>query len=311
MKKVFYHSFLLLLINFSLNSFPSFGQDALKINENYYIINGNSIYCKTVGSGKPIVILHGGPGLDHTSLLPQFYELAKNYKLIFYDQRGSGKSTGKIDSVSISIDNFVEDLEGLRQQLHFEKMNLLGHSWGGLLAMNYAIKYPKRIKKLMLVSSFGATSKFIPEFVKNREERRTKEDSTSLANIMESTGFAKRAPPVMEQFMGLFFKSYFYDQSKYNQLTITFNHKTASNLLPIFTLLSKEFSNYDITNKIKKIDFPVLIIHGQNDPVPVKYAYGLNRIIKKSQLVVIKNCGHFPFVEAKEKFISSCANFLK
>ncbi len=282
-----------------------------KIMGKYYHINGVTIYTETIGNGEPIVILHGGPGLDHTYLRPQLEELAKHFQLIFYDQRGSGKSSGIIDSASINTNNFVEDLEGLRKKLNLSQMNLLGHSWGSFLAMKYALKYPRRIKKLILVGSFGVSSKFLNEFVKNREARRTKDDSLALKKIMSSDGFAKRAPPTMNQFARLFFKSYFYDQSRYNQLTLTFNENTARNILPIFTLLSKEFSSYDIRKELKKFDFPVLIVHGNNDLIPVNYAHELNETITNSKLVVINNCGHFPFIEAENEFNNACANFLK
>ena len=282
-----------------------------KIMGKYYHINGVTIYTETIGNGEPIVILHGGPGLDHTYFLPQLEELAKHFQLIFYDQRGSGKSTGIIDSASINTNNFVEDLEGLRKKLNLSQMNLLGHSWGSFLAINYALKYPRRIKKLILVSSFGVSSKFLNEFVKNREARRTKDDSLALKKIMSSDGFAKRAPPTMNQFARLFFKSYFYDQSKSNRLTISFNKRTAANIFPIFSFLGKEFSNYDLTTQLKEITCPVLIINGLNDPIPIKYAKELNNTIQNSKLVIIKNCGHFPFIEAKKEFTDACINFLK
>ena len=116
-------------------------------------VNGAELYYKIMGSGEPIVILHGGPGLEHTYFLPQMGELAKNYKLIFYDQRTSGGSISSTDSSSITLGNFVEDLEGIRKAFDLDKMNLLGHSWGGMLAMFYATKYPENLNSLMLISS--------------------------------------------------------------------------------------------------------------------------------------------------------------
>ncbi len=108
----------------------------------YKIINGVSLYYETIGDGTPIVVVHGGPGLDHSYLLPQMGELAKGYKLIFYDQRAMGKSSADFDTNLMTMNSFVEDLEGIRKAFGLEKMNLMGHSWGGLVSMFYAIRYP-------------------------------------------------------------------------------------------------------------------------------------------------------------------------
>lgn len=286
-------------------------QSTLITRKHYYNVNGIKLFCESIGDGSPVIVIHGGPGLDHTYLLPQMLELAKHYKLIFYDQRGSGKSTGKIDSNSITIANFVSDLEGLRKALHLDRINILAHSWGTLLAMHYAIAYPNKVKKMILVSSMGATSNFLAAFAHNREIRRTRKDSIALVRIALSKGFAKRAPPVMENYARIFFRSYFHNQSLAQNLNITFNSETAKNLLPILILLSKQFASYNLTYQLRKIKFPVLIIHGDDDPIPLKYAEELHSIIKGSELVVMKNCGHFPFIENTGQFTRACETFLK
>ncbi|HEX9653891.1 MAG TPA: alpha/beta fold hydrolase, partial [bacterium] len=124
---------------------------SLKAEEGLRAINGTQLYCKVMGSGEPIVILHGGPGLDHTYLLPQMAELAKDYRLIFFDQRLAGRSASNVDSSAITLQNFIDDVEGVRREFNLEKMNLLAHSWGSFLALNYAITYPDHLKSLTLV----------------------------------------------------------------------------------------------------------------------------------------------------------------
>ena len=301
-----YFTFIIVLFFTSIN----FTQKSKTISEHYYNVNGIKLYCETIGRGSPIMILHGGPGLDHTYLLPQFQRLAQHHKLIFYDQRGSGKSGGKVDSISITIENFISDLESLRKAQHIQKMNLLGHSWGTLLALYYSINYPKHVKSIILSNSMGPTSEFLSPFIKNREGRRTTQDSAALVQIMTSDGFAKRDTVVMNNFARVFFRSYFYNQSLADSLTLTFNKTTAVNLLTIFNLFGKLLSNYDISGKLKNLSFPMLIIHGDYDPIPMIYAEELNSILIGSKLVILKNCGHFSFVEAPDQFFNECESFL-
>lgn len=128
--------------------------ESVTIEEGTVRSNGVQLYYKIVGEGEPVVILHGGPGFDHNHMLP-FGELAHDHKVVFYDQRATGNSTGALDSGSITVDNFVEDLEGLRKKLNPGKMNLLGHSWGAGLAMFYGIKYPAESEDLSFALSIG------------------------------------------------------------------------------------------------------------------------------------------------------------
>ena len=110
------------------------------------------------GQGYPIIVLHGRTGLDHGYFLPQLSKLGEDHRLFFFDQRASGKSSAAIDTNSMTIDNFVEDLEGLRRGFHPGKMNLLGHSWSGLVAMFCAVKYPDSLNSLILVNTTPESS---------------------------------------------------------------------------------------------------------------------------------------------------------
>ncbi len=273
-------------------------------------VNGVSLYYEIYGQGAPLVIIHGGPGLDHTYLLPQLLKLADHYRLIFYDQRGSGNSTGTVDSASMTIGTFVRDLDGLRAALKLDTINLLGHSWGGLLAMEYACTFPTRVGKIILENSAGPTSEWELPLGRNRESRRTPADSVALVKIMGSAGFAKRAPPAMEQFARVFFRSYFHNQSLADSLTLTFSQETAKNILPIFAFMGRQIASYDLRPELRKLECPVLIIAGDDDPIPLSYAEQTHELIHGSKLVVLKDCGHFSFIEAPRRFLSACDDFL-
>jgi len=164
-------------------------QKTIEINgvEHFFTIKGNS-------EGEPIIFLHGGPGLSHNYLLPYFDELAANYQLIFYDQRGSGKSAFPKDTTSINIATFVEDIEGIRKYFDKDKIILAGHSWGSLLALHYGQKYPDNLTQLILISPAPTTSTHYEKMLSNMQQKRKEEDTKELVKLMMSKEFEKRDP---------------------------------------------------------------------------------------------------------------------
>ena len=116
------------------------------------------IYYMTVGRGAPLVIVHGGPGASHDYFLPYLLPLARQNRLIFIDERGSGNSQKLDDPAGYTVENMVEDVEAVRQGLVLGKITLLGHSYGGVLAQAYALKYQNNLRHLILCSTFASTT---------------------------------------------------------------------------------------------------------------------------------------------------------
>jgi proline iminopeptidase len=107
------------------------------------------------GAGTPLIVANGGPGFDHSYLLcgDVWDTLAKGRKVVFYDQRGNGLSSELKDGQPCGLAEQIDDLDALRAHLGFEKLDLLGHSWGGYLVMAYAARHPERVAHLMIVDS--------------------------------------------------------------------------------------------------------------------------------------------------------------
>ena len=112
-----------------------------------------SLFVEVVGRGDPLVLMHGGPGADHWSMLP-FRRLADRFTLVFYDHRGNGRSTGAPVS-SMTWDNLTADADALRQRLGFRRWAVLGHSFGGEVALEYAVRYPASLSHLVLLDTGG------------------------------------------------------------------------------------------------------------------------------------------------------------
>ena len=284
--------------------------DRHTIVEGHLDINGTSLFFKTMGSGQPIVVLHGGPGFDHRQFLPYIWELAEHHKVILFDQRGTGLSSGPVDSTSISIETFIADIEGVRKAFDIEKMNLLGHSWGGILAMYYGIRHPENLKSLILCSTAASFESFA-EMRARYEADRLPEDATLLKEIYSSDNFQNGDPEAVERFWRVYFKPYFADQSLVSKMNLQFTENTIKNGNEVAGLILRSIGDFDLHEDLRAIRCPTLILHGDSDPMPVKYAEMIHESIRNSELVIIEGSGHWPFVDATETFTSSICDFLE
>lgn len=297
----------------SLFIFIIFGCDVQKeiqYEEGKISVNDIEIYYRALGEGEPIIVLHAGPGLGHNYLLPHLNNLSENYQLIFYDQRGSGLSEANIDSESITVNEFVKDIDLIRTHFGFEKIHIMGHSWGGYLAMKYAIINPNNVRSLLLVSSNGATEESLKDYDRIRAERMTSEDTKKMSEIFASEEFKVAEVNTIENLVRMFFKPVLYEASYIDSINFGISEYTAKNLFTIFGLLSNDRKGYDLTEQLKYLSIPTLIIHGNDDPLLPKYALVLHETISGSELVMIENSGHFPFVEQPERFTSAVTDFL-
>ena len=257
-----------------------------------------------------IIVLHGGPGLDQSYLLPQMTELAKNYRVIFYDQRGSGKSNPTtIDSKNINMPRFIQDLEAVRRSLQLKKIILLGHSWGGLLAMHYAIQYPKNVSALILMNSAPATSNGFHAF-EQEFGKRSKPITKELTTLQSSKKFKQFDPITTSLFYRKVFSTYVADPRTINGLTLTFTPTTARQSAQIEMLFSSYFNDYDLRPMLQILTMPTLIITGDSDPIPMWAEKEISDSIKNSQFVVIKHSGHFPYIEQPKILFSQIDKFL-
>ena len=279
------------------------------IEDGHLDINGTNLYYKTLGSGDPIVVLHGGPGFDHRQFLPFIWELAQGHQVILYDQRGTGLSSGPVDSMSISINTFIADIEGIRKAFKIEKLNLLGHSWGGILAMHYAIEHPDMLKSLILCSTAAAVESF-DEMRANYGAARSVEDAALLQEIAGTAEFENQDPRAVERFWRVFFKPYFADPSQVEKMDLLFTENTLRYGNLVAGYLFQSIGAFDLHEDLRVVDCPVLVIHGDADPMPLKYAERIHEAIAGSELVIAENCGHWLFVDGTETFRTSILDFL-
>src|SRR6204780_5630889 len=132
--------------------------------------SGVRIYYKTLGSGVPLLLLHGGPGADHSDFLPALQPMARHCQLVLIDERGSGRSERLKDPKGYTLNHMVKDIERVRKHLQVRQFVVLGHSFGGILAQAYATRHPNRVLGLVLAGT-GSSARCIDRDFRNLRKR--------------------------------------------------------------------------------------------------------------------------------------------
>ncbi len=270
-------------------------------------INGADLFFSIKGKGENLLTLHGGPGLNHAYFLPHLNNLEKSFNVIYFDQRACGQS--EIPSPdSISMQFLVNDIEAIRKDLKIEKLNILAHSWGAVLATQYILHYPDRINKLIFTNPVMLSREYDSEAAKLLNQRATKEDSAARAEIIAG---GKLDSKKYEKLFLLSFNPSAYNKSNVAKINLSLpsNFIEANNTL--FKALMKDTSlNANLYDSLKSFHFPVLIIHGQADIIPISSIERLKKEIPQAELEIFTQSGHFPFIEETSRYNSLVQRFL-
>jgi proline iminopeptidase len=189
-------------------------------------------------------------------------------------------------------------------------MVLLGHSWGGFLALQYTLLYPDRVRGLILVGAPGPVSDYEQTFEQNILRNLTQDDKQALSRLNSITTH-EILPEHQKEYIRILFRAYLADRTLSERLDFRFSRSTLENLQPVGSYLRRSRHNYDLRDRLGELNIPTLIIHGDSDPLPMDCAEANRRAIPGSLLIPVENCGHFPFFETPETFFSSVRTFLK
>ncbi|OGJ93749.1 MAG: hypothetical protein A2487_09330 [Candidatus Raymondbacteria bacterium RifOxyC12_full_50_8] len=284
----------------------------MKIQEGKIRVNGHEVWYRRVGStGTPLLTLHGGPGAGHDYLEP-LEKLATNRPVIFYDQLGCGKSDKPNDRSLWKIERFVAEIDALRQALDLEHIHLLGHSWGGWLAIEYMSTHPTGIKSLILASTSASTSQFVSEAKRLISELpleihetlhrfEAASDYTNPDYIKAVREFykrhncrlAERPEPFQRTLVNLSKTPVYETMNGPNEFTVIGNLK-----------------NWDHTHSLGEISVPTMITVGRYDEVTPACAETLHQGIPHSQMAVFEQSSHVAHLEEPEKYLRVVGDFL-
>jgi proline iminopeptidase len=266
------------------------------------------IFYEVVGEGDPIIVIHGGPGLDHSYLQPGLDALAIRNTLVYYDQRGTGRSVAALDSTAINLNVFVEDIDRLRQALGYDRVSVLAHSWGSLLAIEYAARHPEAVRGLVLMSPVEPGSRFREQLETRQRAARTAEDSTELATLTRLEGFEARDPSTLSQWYRVMFRQTLRERDRIGELELELAESTAKNGPDVAQLIGTSIGEVDWWDRLSSIQVPTLVLHGTYDVIPYAMSQALAAAFPVGRVVVLES-GHFPYLEARDALLSAVSSF--
>lgn len=266
-------------------------------------IRGATLFERRIGTGPQVTILHGGPGAHHDYLLPGFDRLATGRTLVYYDQRGGGRSAVPRE-VPVGWTEQVADLEALRQAWEVEQLVLAGYSWGALLAMLYAIAHPGRVARLALVSPGPAHHDARREYERRLAERNAAPAVVAARQQLRESGLSQRDPEAhRRQAFSLSVAGYFHDPARAQSLTpfrVTGRTQTE---------VWESLGEFDLRPSLAGLRIPALVVHGDDDPIPAETARDTAERLGAT-FHLLPDCGHVPYVEAETEFVRILEAFL-
>ena len=259
-------------------------------------------------SASPLLLLHGGPGAHHDYLYPQMLALADRHRLITYDQRGGGQSRTD-DPAPITWATQVADLAAVITEFGLLPPVIVGYSWGGLLAMLYAIEAARTgdmpaPARMILISPAPITRAWRNQFETTLLERQRGPAIGALRAELSASGLRERDMEAYRQ------RSFELSVAGY------FADPTLSSALTPFRVTGRvqqsiweSLGDFDLREALRAVDAPVLVVHGREDPIPLSSSEAVAESLR-AELVVLEACGHVPYVEQPAALFSAIERFL-
>jgi proline iminopeptidase len=280
--------------------------------------DGMQLFYRVYGSGPDTtVVLAGGPGLPISYLDKDLAPLAHGRTLIFFDARGAGHSQLTTDPALLSIHRHVADVEAVRQHFGIGKLQLIGHSWGAMVAGFYAAAHPQNVDRMVLVTPGPLQAQHDAQFEAERQSRTSPQLLQQQGELIGLLLSGQSPDPVAtcEQLFSIYFPAYFHDAANAANLRGSWCDMTpaAASLLP-FTMFAGRASlgaDWNLAPMLSGVQTPALVIHGAGDPIPFASTSGYAQALPNGELRVIQGAGHFPWLEEPAEFFTAVNTFLR
>ena len=268
--------------------------------------DGASLYVNEIGpeGAPPVVVLHGGPAAHHEYLLPAFARLADRFRLVFYDQRGGGRSR-TAPAVALDFDAHVADVALVIRATGADRADVIGYSFGGLIAMVSAARHPTLVRRLALCSSAPPHHGFREGLDRSLAAAQSSPWVVAERQALEASGLRELLPEeYRRRRFALSVAGYFADpRLAYGLTPFRVQSRTAD-------LIRDSLGAYDFTEEVARLDGKrVLFLHGDRDPIDPALLRGVAERAG-ARFEELAGSGHVPYLEATERFFSILRGFL-
>jgi proline iminopeptidase len=292
------------------------------VRELFVDANGVLIYTEIIGSGAPLIILHGGPGASHDYFLPYLLPLARHHRLVFIDERGSGKSEKLQDVAKYTVEAMVEDVEAVRVALALGKIDLLGHSYGGVLAQAYAFKYQAHLSHLILASTLHSTAAMNSIFVQMKA--RMPAELRARIDKMETEDLFGRGKPFQhgrytDDYMNAAWGEGYFPYLYANRPDPSFDPTHDTTAWDVYREMWGSHGEFIIDGNLKSVEYAdrlpsirvsTLLVAGDHDECDPSLSRDMHSRIPDSKIVILPQSGHMTFVDQRLLFIQTVDEFL-
>jgi proline iminopeptidase len=303
------------------SSGPQQVDPALKPIESRIQVGKASLYVRTIGQGQPMIVLHGGPDFDTGYLLPALDRLADAFRLVYYDQRGRGRSAENVQPDDVTLASDIEDLDRVRQDLHLDAPAILGHSWGAILALEYALRHPASVSRLILMNPGPASASDLAIMRGAYVAALGKNDVDRQREMLESVAYRDGDPEAVVARYRIHFEHALRRPEDYETLmeimTEGFVRQGPEGILKARAVEDRlmrdtwHLPGYDLISRLRGLSMPTLVITGDHDFIPVEIAEHIAQTIPRAKLVVIEDCGHFAYLERAVEVRSAVDDFFR
>jgi proline iminopeptidase len=258
-----------------------------------------------IETAPPLLCINGGMLYDHSMLWPALSPLAQSRQVILYDQRGRGASSAPANPGDATIDDDAGDVGALRRALGIRRWDVLGHSWGGGIAMLATAADTAGVRRLVLVDAVGPTSEWMAPLRQAVLDRLVGDERDAVARISEES-LANPDPALHSAYARAVYPAWFADP----ELAERFTPPEALSPTGAATLARLRRLGYDWRDRLRGLSTPTLVLHGEVDPLPLAVSSTNSYILTNASRIVVPTSGHMPFWEAPERFFSLIGSFL-
>ena len=282
-----------------------------EIRDGWAPAGGVELYYRVVGEGRPLLLINGGPGWSSDHMLGVAERLAASNRVILYDQRGTGGSQlSALDSTTVTMAAMVEDIEALRRHLGIDAWAVMGHSFGGMLALAYAAEHPETLTAMVLSAPAGASLDFLTYYEASLNDRLLPYEREAAAFWSDPERMAAAPRKATYELLRASLSAFLYHRERLDQLLAVVDEDTWSTATAGLVWADLIRTGFDVREGLEGFDRPVLVVQGRQDALGDLNAHQVAELFPDSRLEFVEESAHLMWIDQPGRYFDIVSGFL-